>query len=115
MPAFILMSSDSSFHFLAAKYLHDLSPYLVVLTLGKECQISKTYAVSEDLVLAGVWPLCCAKLSSSSSLGARARNQTIKLSAYIIQSYRNPCPSHDDHVKRVAWVPISIRAYVLFM
>ena len=33
---FILMSFDGSFHFLAAKYLHDLSPYLVVLTLGKD-------------------------------------------------------------------------------
>ena len=40
VPAFILMSFDSSFHFLAAKYLHDLSPYLVVLTLGKD----KTYS-----------------------------------------------------------------------
>ena len=30
------MSFDSSFHFLAAIYLHDLSPYLVVLTLGKD-------------------------------------------------------------------------------
>ena len=30
------MSFDSSFHFLAAKYLHDLSPYLVVLALGKD-------------------------------------------------------------------------------
>ena len=39
MPTFILMSLDSSFHFLAAKYLHDLSPCLVVLTLGKD----KTY------------------------------------------------------------------------
>ena len=29
------MSFDSSFHFLAAKYLHDWSQYLVVLTLGK--------------------------------------------------------------------------------
>ena len=37
---FILMSLDSSFHFLAAKYLHDLSPYLIVLTLGKD----KTYS-----------------------------------------------------------------------
>ena len=36
---FILMSFDSSFHFLAAKYLHDLSPYLVVLTLGKDKNI----------------------------------------------------------------------------
>ena len=35
-PTFILMSFDSSFYFLAAKYLHDLSPYLVVLTLGKD-------------------------------------------------------------------------------
>ena len=34
------MSFDSSFHFLAAKYLHDFSPYLVVLTLGKD----KTYS-----------------------------------------------------------------------
>ena len=37
---FILMSLDSSFHILAAKYLHDLSPYLIVLTLGKD----KTYS-----------------------------------------------------------------------
>ena len=36
VPTFILMSFDSSFYFLAAKYLHDLSPYLVVLTLGKD-------------------------------------------------------------------------------
>ena len=36
MPAFILISFESSFHFLAAKYLHDLTPYLVVLTLGKD-------------------------------------------------------------------------------
>ena len=34
------MSFDSSFHLLAAKYLHDLSAYLVVLTLGKD----KTYS-----------------------------------------------------------------------
>ena len=34
------MSFDSSFYFLAAKYFHDLSPYLVVLTLGKD----KTYS-----------------------------------------------------------------------
>jgi len=40
VPTFILMSFDSSFHFLAAKYLRDLSPYLVVLTLGK----NKTYS-----------------------------------------------------------------------
>ena len=40
VPAFILRSFDSSFHFSAAKYLHDLSPYLVVLTLGK----GKTYS-----------------------------------------------------------------------
>ena len=39
VPTFILMSFDSSFHFLAAKYLHDLSPYLVVLTLGKDKNI----------------------------------------------------------------------------
>lgn len=31
VPIFIVMSFDSSFHFLAAKYLHDLSP----LTLGR--------------------------------------------------------------------------------
>ena len=36
LPTFILLSFDSSFHFLAAKYLHDLSPYLVVLTLRKD-------------------------------------------------------------------------------
>ena len=36
MPAFILISFESSFRFLAAKYLHDLTPYLVVLTLGKD-------------------------------------------------------------------------------
>jgi len=40
VPTFILMSFDSSFHFLAAKYLHDLSPYFAVLTLGKD----KTYS-----------------------------------------------------------------------
>ena len=34
------MSFDNSFRFLAAKYLHDLSPYLIVLTLGKD----KTYS-----------------------------------------------------------------------
>ena len=39
-PTFILMSFDSSFHFLATKYLHDLSPYLIVVTLGKD----KTYS-----------------------------------------------------------------------
>ena len=36
VPALILMSIASSFHFLAAKYLQDLRPYLVVLTLGNE-------------------------------------------------------------------------------
>ena len=36
VPALILMSFASSFHFLAAKYLQDLRPYLVVLTLGNE-------------------------------------------------------------------------------
>ena len=36
VPALILMSFASSFHFLAAKYLQDLRPYLVVLTLGYE-------------------------------------------------------------------------------
>ena len=30
VPTFILMLLDNSFYFLAAKYLHDLSPYLVV-------------------------------------------------------------------------------------
>ena len=40
VPAFLVMSFDSSFYFLAAKYLHDLSPYLVVSTLGKD----KTYS-----------------------------------------------------------------------
>ena len=30
------MSFASSFHFLAAKYLQDLRPYLVLLTLGNE-------------------------------------------------------------------------------
>ena len=40
VPAFIVMSFNSSFHFLAVKYLHGLSPYLVVLTLGK----GKTYS-----------------------------------------------------------------------
>ena len=34
------MSFDGSFHFLAAKYLHDSSAYLVVLTFGK----NKTYS-----------------------------------------------------------------------
>ena len=34
------MSFDSSFYFLVPKYLHDLSPYMVVLTLGKD----KTYS-----------------------------------------------------------------------
>ena len=32
VPALILMSFASSFNFLAAKYLQDLRPYLVVLT-----------------------------------------------------------------------------------
>ena len=36
VPALILMSFASSFNFLAAKYLQDLRPYLVVLTLGNE-------------------------------------------------------------------------------
>ena len=36
VPALILMSFASSFHFLAAKYFQDLRPYLVVLTLGNE-------------------------------------------------------------------------------
>ena len=36
VPALTLMSFASSFHFLAAKYLQDLRPYLVVLTLGNE-------------------------------------------------------------------------------
>ena len=36
VPTLILMSFASSFHFLAAKYLQDLRPYLVVLTLGNE-------------------------------------------------------------------------------
>ena len=36
VPALILMSFASSFHFLAAKYLQDLRPYLVVLTLGNQ-------------------------------------------------------------------------------
>ena len=36
VPALILMSIASSFHFLAVKYLQDLRPYLVVLTLGNE-------------------------------------------------------------------------------
>ena len=40
MPAFILISFESSFHFLAAKYLHDLTPYLVELTLGKDKEYS---------------------------------------------------------------------------
>ena len=40
VPTLILMSCDSSFHFLAPKYLHDLSPYMVMLTLGKD----KTYS-----------------------------------------------------------------------
>ena len=34
------MSFDSSFHFLAAKYLYDLSPNLVALTLDED----KTYS-----------------------------------------------------------------------
>ena len=36
VPALILMSFASSFHFLAARYLQDLRPYLAVLTLGNE-------------------------------------------------------------------------------
>ena len=36
VPTLILLSFASSFHFLAAKYLQDLRPYLVVLTLGNE-------------------------------------------------------------------------------
>ena len=36
VPALTLMSFASSFHFLAAKYLQDLRPCLVVLTLGNE-------------------------------------------------------------------------------
>ena len=36
VPALILMSFASSFHFLATKYFQDLRPYLVVLTLGNE-------------------------------------------------------------------------------
>ena len=36
VPALILISFVSSFHVFAAKYLHDLRPYLVMLTFGKE-------------------------------------------------------------------------------
>ena len=36
LPIFILISSESSFHFFAAKYFHDLRPNLVVFTLGKD-------------------------------------------------------------------------------
>ena len=36
VPALILTLFASSFHFLAAKYLQDLRPYLVVLTLGNQ-------------------------------------------------------------------------------
>ena len=36
VPALILMSFASSFHFLAAKYFQNLRHYLVVLTLGSE-------------------------------------------------------------------------------
>ena len=40
VPTFILMYFDSSLHILAAKYLHDLNPYLVLLTLGKDITYS---------------------------------------------------------------------------
>ena len=36
VPALILTSFASLFHFLAAKYLEDLRPYLPVLALGNE-------------------------------------------------------------------------------
>ena len=36
VPALILISFVSSFHVFAVKYLHDLRPYLVVLTFGEE-------------------------------------------------------------------------------
>ena len=35
-PILILISSESSFHFFAAKYLHDLRPNLVVFTVGND-------------------------------------------------------------------------------
>ena len=36
MPALTLISFGSSFHFLEAKYLHDLRPHLIVFTLGNK-------------------------------------------------------------------------------
>ena len=50
MPALILISFFSSFHIFAAKYLHDLRPYLVVFTFGieriKSCRRSYLVLVS---------------------------------------------------------------------